>query len=134
MRGLEHVARRLESRTQRRGFGLGLLGTRGRLFQRRSVGRRRFGLVDRSGAAAAGDHPRRYQVALARDEKRAVTIQIRRRERGPQIVGDDYVAEYRLGDVAKTRLDFDHVEQAPGDSRRFDRGMVFGRAGLGNEA
>ena len=137
MRRLKHGARRLEGRAQRRGFGLGLLDARGRLFQRRRVGRRRLASSSSPGcgAAAAGDHfPRRYQVALASDEERAVAVQVRRRERGAQIVGDDHVTEHRFGDVAKAWLDFDHIEQAAGDSGRFDSGMGIGRAGLGDEA
>ena len=76
IRGFEYGARSLESRAQRRGLRLSLLDPCGSLFQRRSVRRvLRFGVVARSGDAAAGDHfSRRHQVAVARDEERAMAV------------------------------------------------------------
>ncbi len=49
--------------------------------------------------AAAADHPAgHHQVAVTRHENRAVTVEIRGRQCGMEIVGEHHVPEHRLGD------------------------------------
>ena len=52
-----------------------------------------------------------------------MTVEIRCRERGVQVVGQHHVTEHRLGDRREARLDLEHLDQASGDTRCVDRLM-----------
>ena len=75
------------------------------------------------GAAAADHSTRHHEVAVARYKNCSVTVEIRRGQRGMQIVGQHHVTEHRFGDRREARFDFEHLDQPSGDAGRIDRRM-----------
>ena len=75
------------------------------------------------GAAAADHPPRHHEVAVAGDENGAVTVQVRRGQRGAQVIGEHHVTEHRFGDRREARFDVEHLDQAARDAGRVDRLM-----------
>jgi len=75
------------------------------------------------GAAAADQPARHHEVAVAGYENRAVTVEIRRGERRAQVICEHHVTEHRFGDGRKACVDFEHLDQASGDTGRVDRWM-----------
>ena len=75
-------------------------------------------------SAAAADHSaRHHEVAVAGYENCSVAVEIRRGERGMQIVGEHHMTEHRFGDRREARFDFEHLDQPSRDTGRSDRRM-----------
>src|SRR5579883_3107621 len=74
------------------------------------------------------------QIAVARDEYRAVTVQIRRCKRGVHVFREHYMAKQRLSSRSKARLDIEHLDQSPRDTRCVDPFTRRGHRGFGHEA
>ncbi len=85
--------------------------------------------------AAATEHPARPQnVAIAGDKDGAMAVQVRRGERGGQIVGDQHVTERGLDHRLEARPHDHHLDQAAGNSGRLDLVMGHRKLGLGDKA
>src|SRR6266849_4118447 len=74
-------------------------------------------------AAAAYNTVGPQEVAFARDEDSAVAVEVRRRQRGAQVLGHHHMAQQRLRELNIARLDLDHVKQAAENPGRLNRRM-----------